>query len=325
MEVTSRLPPPARGPRGPARSKSNDPLRESMLELFSRSFERAEKQKKGSGLRVYRWFASMFYRMSGEPWAQSTIFPLASDFSRRFVHESRLQVTDVGAFVQHAIMANSWAPTWTGQFLQLDHDNFRRYVKGLGLEPLREHLKSGTGVILAHAHTVFSQVAWRLFEHEGIPEGMTLWQWTWNRPREELDDRKIRAMEGAKEIYLATRMLKDGGIVHVLADGKRGGDKVAVNFHNRRRIFQPTFAELAVGGSKPYPVFPVDVVMTIEGQVLVEIGEPIFPDAGTGGKAEMALGLVHKYVNHLSRRWANHAANLPWGQMMRHIDSPPAE
>lgn len=318
-----RLPPPARGPRGPARVKSQDTLRENLLELFSRSFQRAEKQQRGSGFKVYRWASNMYYRLCGEPWAQSTIFPATTELAQKFVVESKLQVTNISAFVQHALMANSWASTWTGRLLELDQDQFRLYVKALGMEHLRAALKQGTGVILAHAHTVFSQLSWRLFEHEGIPEGMTLWQWTWDRPRVQLDDPKIRAMEGAKEIYVATRALRDGGLIHVLADGKRGGDKVAVNFHNRRRIFQPTFAELALGGKSPYSVLPVDVVMSIDGQVLVEIGTPLEIDAGPADRGVRAEKLVLSYVNHLARRWNSHAGNLPWGQMIRHVDSPP--
>jgi len=317
------LPPPARGPRGPARVKSQDPLRENLLELFARSFQRAEKHERGSGFKVYRWASSMYYRLCGEQWAHTTIFPATTELAKKFVTETGLQVTNVHAFVQHALMANSWASTWTGPILELEKDRFRLYVKGLGLEHLRAAIKAGKGVILAHSHTVFSQIAWRLFEHEGIPEGMTLWQWTWDRPREQLEDPKIRAMEGAKEIFLATRALRDGGIVHVLADGKRGGEKVAVNFCNRRRVFQPTFGELALGGKTPCAVLPVDVVLSIDGQVLVEIGPPLEMGDGIADRNERVERLVLSYVSHLARRWSSHAGNLPWGQMMRHLDSPP--
>ncbi len=316
------LPPPARGPRGPARVKSQDPLRESVLELFARSFQRAEKKERGSGFKVYRWASSMYYRLCAEPWAHTTIFPSTTDLTKKFVAETGLQVTNVHAFVQHALMANSWASTWTAPILELKKDQFRLYVKGIGLENLRAAMTAGRGVILAHAHTVFSQIAWRLFEHEGIPEGMTLWQWTWDRPREQLEDPKIRAMEGAKEIFLATRALREGGIVHVLADGKRGGDKLAVNFFNRRRVFQPTFAELVYGLPSPCAVLPVDVVLSIDGQILVEIGAPLDTAGENADRNARVEKLVRCYVDHHTRRWNSHASNLPWGQMMRHLDAP---
>lgn len=317
------LPPPARGPRGPARVKSRDLLREKMLELFTRSFQRAEKQQRGFGFNVYRWASNMVYRLCGEQWAQATIFPSEVLLARKFVVESRLQVTNVQAFIQHALMANAWSSTWTAHLLALEKEQFRLYVKVLGMEQLRAAMKEGRGVILAHAHTVFSQLAWRLFEHEGLPEGMTLWQWTWNRPRDQLNDPKIRALEGAREIHAATGKLRDGGLVHALADGGRGGDKVAVAFHNRRRVFQPTFAELAIA-SRAH-VLPVDVVMSIDGQILFEIGPPFEDDSETGDRNARVERLVRRYADHLARRWNSHATNLPWRQMTRHLECPRLE
>lgn len=313
--------PPARGVRGPANLTSGDPLRDNLFKLFGRSFVRAEKGKAGSGRVVYRDAARIAVELCGQPWAQATIFPDRVLLARRFLKETGLGAGSEADFIRHVLMANFWASAWTGIFLGLDAREFSVYCVAKGVEHLRHALQRKRGVILLHSHTVFTQLFWRWLEHQHIEPGITLWQWTWSRERSEKDDPKLRAIESAKEMHAATRLLKDGGIVHSLADGRWGTDRYSMEFHGRQRVFQSSFAELALlTGAR---VLPVDVILRPDGRVRIEIGEHFVSDnSGKDRNGNVEL-LVHEYVRHLAGRWRRHGSNLEWFQINRHLSLPP--
>lgn len=314
------IPPPARGARGPARFKSGDALREGLFKLFARSYRRAEKTQVGAGRAVYRSAARMIHELCGQPWAQATIFPEETRLAQRFQQETGLAAGAPGAFVQQALMTNCWAPAWTEILLAAPHDEFLAYCVVKGEEELRAALAGKRGVILAHAHTVFAQLFWRWLEHREIPAGITLWQWSWNRSREEKEDPKLRAIESAKEMHAASHLLRDGGLVHSLADGRWGGDRAPVPFHRRMRVFQPSFAELAVMTGAP--VLPADVILQVDGRLRIDIGARFSEADAAASRSEKVDHLMREYVRHLAGRWRRHAGNLEWFQMNRHLTSP---
>jgi hypothetical protein len=314
------IPPPARAARGPARLSSGDPLREGFFRLYARSFERSEKIKPGSGRAVYRAAARAALELCGQPWAQGTIFPEETKLAREFLRETGIADGAEDAFVQQALLLNAWAPAWMGLLLKFSRDEFKAYCLVQGLEHLRVAQQEKRGIIFAHAHTLFTQVFWRWLEHVKIPPGITLWQWTWNRPRKDKEDPKLRAIEGGREMYAAARLLREGGVVHSLVDGRWGGDRVAVEFFNRKRIFQPSFAELSLMTGAA--VLPVDVIVRTDGRIRIDIGERLAPPAPDVARDKRAEHLVHEYVRHLAGRWRRYAANLEWFQVRRHLSSP---
>lgn len=314
------MPPPARGARGPANVRSADPLRENLFNLFGRSFLRAERMQPGGGRVVYRAAARMTLDFCGQPWAQTTIFPEETKLARLFLQETGLAAADPDAFVQNALMANCWAPAWTRILLAAKREEFASYCVVKGAEDLRAAMAQKRGVVLTHSHTVFAQLFWRWLEHEGIADGITLWQWTWNREKKEKEDPKLRAIESAREMHAAAHLLRDGGLVHSMADGRWGGDRVALPFYNRKRVFQPSFAELAVKADAP--VLPVDIIMQADGRIHMEIGARLADAAEEKDRNLRVEKLVREYVRHLAGRWRRYASNLEWFQMGRHLKSP---
>ncbi|MBI2311673.1 MAG: hypothetical protein HYU77_04125 [Betaproteobacteria bacterium] len=308
--------------RDTARVRTLDPLRENFFKLLRRSYLIAEKNG-GGGLAVYRSCAEMIHRLCGEPWARSTIFPGETALVRRFLAETGLPARNPDAVVQHSLMGNSWPPTWTAILLNLPRGKFESVCSVRGAENLRSARAAGRGIVLTHSHSLFSQMFWAWLEHEGIAPGVTLWQWTWGRKRKEVKDPRVMALEGARELHGARKALRDGGLVHVMADGQWGGaQQIVLPLWNRQRPFRPAFAELALGANAQ--VIPVDVSLAADGGIAIEIGSPFGDQPAGRDLAQRVEGLVREYVEHLSRRWREHPADIPWFQMKRHLAYPPA-
>jgi lauroyl/myristoyl acyltransferase len=304
---------------GAARARSADPLRENFFLLFRRSYRIAEK--KGEGLAVYHASAALTYRLCGEPWAQETIFPAEASLVRRFLAETALPVSDRESVVQHSLWANPWAATWTGTLQALGRDHFELLCSVSGLEHLRAAQATGRGIVFAHAHTVFEPLFWTWLAHEGIAPGVTIWGWAWGRKPSEIRDPRISTLEGARELHSAVATLRRGGLLHVLADGHRGNQKIILPFCNRQRGFARTFAELAL--STNAVVMPVMVKSAAGGSISIQI-YPVFAESRSGGDpAERIELLVRQYVEHLQRIWQACPADIPWYQMRRHVDLPP--
>jgi lauroyl/myristoyl acyltransferase len=312
---------PAREPKGPARLRSSDPLRESYFELFTRSFQRVESMRKGRGLSVYRAAAAQVLQLCGERWAQATIFPAETRLLRRFLTETALPVTNREAVICGNLMRNCWSPAWMRILLELDRETFSQICSVSGVRHLRAAQAAPGGVILVHSHTLFTQLFWRWLEHEAIDPGMTLWQWTWDSSRQKFDDPKQRVAEGARELLAAGRILRGGGLVQVLADGKRGAQHLVLPFCNRLRPFQPSFAELAVMTGAA--AMPVDVTTSGDGGIHIMIHAPFADDPAAGDGKTRVQRLVRQYADHLARLWREHPEDIEWFQMHRQLEYPP--
>lgn len=318
------LPHPAKEARGAARVSTMDPLQQSFFKLFVRSYRDAEKQRRGAGLGVYRYCAALTYRLCMEPWAQFTIFPKETRAMRRFLADTGIQVEDEKACISLSLMAHIWAPTWTNVILKMERPAFVKICRISGLDHLRTAKQSGRGILLAHSHTLFTQLFWRWLEHASIDPGTTLWAWTWSRQTREIEDPKIRVTESAREMRAALQALKQGDMVHVLADGGRGGGKqIEVAFFNRRRTFQTTFADLALTANSV--ILTVDVYVEKNGVIAIDIGPPLQAGNAKLERVRKIETLVMAFISHLKKQWERSPGNLPWRQMGRQIEYPKLE
>jgi len=304
---------------GPARVRSRDELRENFFRLLLRSYLLA--QKKGEGLAVYRSSAGMVHRLCGEPWAQQTIFPAESALVRRFLAQTELPAANADAIVQRSLMANPWVATWMKVLDRLDRRDFASLCSVSGKENLRAALATGRGVVLAHAHTLFVQLFWIWLRHEGIPPGVTIWQWAWGKKPEQILDPRTRALATARELHASMQSLREGGLVQILADGHNGNQQIELPFCNRRRGFRTTFAELALSANAL--VLPVLVSLAAEGSISIQI-DPPFADAPLDHERGKRIeSLVRQYADHLHGVWRTHAADIPWFQMKLHLGFAP--
>jgi len=239
---------------------------------------------------------------------------------RRFLAETGLPVANPDSVVQHSLMVNPWIANWTEVLQQLKRDDFAALCDVSGIEHLRAAQATSRGIVLAHAHAVFEQLFWTWLAHEGIAPGITIWGWAWGRKPSEIRDPRVRALEGARELHSAMATLRRCGLVHVLADGHRGNQKIMLPFCGRQRGFALTFAELALNTNSV--VIPVMVTSTPSGGISIQI-YPTFAESPSGrDPAERIEFLVKQYVEHLQRMWRAHPADIPWYQMRRHLELP---
>src|SRR5207249_816597 len=97
----------------------------------------------------------------------------------------------------------------------------------------------------------FAPLFWTWLEHARIAPGVLIREWSKARPAGQAPDSKTRALEGARELKAAVDGLRQGGLVHVMADGYEGTRKQVVGFCNRQRGFETTFIELALMSAAP--------------------------------------------------------------------------
>jgi hypothetical protein len=325
MRVVSASPrrSPARKPHGAAASKTHEPWRQPFFRLVQESYARIDAADREARRAMYRATARMLHALCGEGWAQRAYFQRETSLARRVIREGAIEVPDLEAAVRDSLFANCWSLIWMETLLALDREEFLAVCRPSGAARLTADRGKGPGLVLAHSHNLFAQLFWRWMEHAGIDPGITLWGWTWDRPRRELTDPKIRALEGARELYAAQKALRTGGLVHALADGGRGGrDDHSVAFFGRRRPFQRTFAELAIGAGAP--ILPVDVLLDADGGVRIEIGAPLESDPRAPDAAAQAQHLTACYVAHLAATWRREFGNVTWRQLWRQVKYPPA-
>lgn len=305
---------------GPAFPKSQDELREKFYLLLRRSYLMA--QKHGKGLEVYRSCFGLIDRLCAERWAQHTIFPAETALVRRFLAETRLPVTDPDAVVHGSLRGHSWKAIWYRILQTLPRQDFTSVCTVTGAEHLKAAQAAGRGVVIAHSHTLFAPIFWNWLEHEGIGPGITVWQWAWKPGRKpgELRDPRVRALESARELHAAARVLRAGGLVHILADGTESHQQIVLPFCGRERGFRTTFAELAADANAL--VITADVTLCSEGQIRIEIGPPLV-DAPERGRGERVASFVRQYADHLYSRWVKHVDEVSWTDMKLHLQFPP--
>jgi lauroyl/myristoyl acyltransferase len=134
---------------------------------------------------------------------------------------------------------------------------------------------------------------------------------------------KIATSDVFPSLRLAKRILEEGGIVYVMADGYRGTGGISVPFHGRRREFRTGFAKLAA--STGADVLPGFVSLDTSGHVKLEFFDPLDSGSGKAYPAKQVEWLVQQYASILGKRWVQEPGQVTWGHMKKFLDLPTAE
>jgi lauroyl/myristoyl acyltransferase len=302
---------------GPELRSTRNELREGFFRLFQASLLTAAKR--GQGLGAYRAMAKTVHRLCADAWLQATVLPGEARLVRRFLAETQLEVPNPGAVVHMNLMANSWRAIANRYLQGLERRDFMSLCSVVGADNLTAAQIGGRGVVVTHSHTTLAPLFWCWMQHAGIPSGVSIWQWAWKKVRSETEDPRIHTIQSARELHQAFRLLREGGLVHVVADGEWGSREIVLPFCNRKRAFRPAFAELAVSASAQ--VLAVNVHLGPDGQISIEIGAP-FPQKLSDAHAERVRSLVLSYAEQLRSRWQAHPADLQWYIMHQHLSLP---
>jgi hypothetical protein len=298
----------------PRRAKIVDPRLDSLARLLQRSY--AQRGSVNAGVEVYRGSMRLFLRLAQDPVIQQDLFAAACAQARTFVAESRAHLAAPEQMLVSHLAADLWKLVWRNVLASAGRAEFDALCRVRGADHLERARAHGRGVVFAHAHTVATQLFWAWLKHLGIEAGITIWQWSWSIDAEHGGQRdpKVRVLAAARELHAAAGLLRAGGLVHVLADGFQGGRPIELPFFGRRRRFATGFAELALRSHAP--VLAAFVSVGDDGGVGIDI-EPL-----AAAEAADAPALVREYAAWLSRKWRDHAANLPWKNLTKQLKQP---
>ena len=112
-----------------------------------------------------------------------------------------------------------------------------------------------------------------------------------------------------RQLAQAKAVLKKGGIVHIAVDGLQGKGGVERSFFGMKRVFQASFAQLAVQtGAKIVPVF---ATQHADGRVFIECEAALTTCDGTPSDARSQVEkLLDGYISVLTNRWRNAPAQI---------------
>jgi lauroyl/myristoyl acyltransferase len=103
-----------------------------------------------------------------------------------------------------------------------------------------------------------------------------------------------------KQVFRARNALKEGGILHVAADGVRGSLR-AFPFLGRQRMFPSSVAEFAIAtGAAVVPVFGT---LELDGHIRVEFMSPMTPPATELSHEDKILHYIAQYAAALEAHW----------------------
>lgn len=306
------------GPSSGSRDVHSYRLARHFYRLLGRSFLEAKSQ--GNGAKAYAGIARTVDQFCSESWARQTIFRNEARLVRQFAVETGLRADAKREFVTRSLSGHVWARTFRSMMEEFSQEEFFAICSVKGREHLDAVLSTGRGALILHSHTLFAELFWTWLDHAGIAQGLTLTEWTFGRPSEEQTDPKLRAVEGAKELHMAMGVLRRGGLVHSMGDGKRGGDWLEVRAFNRVKPYYTGFAHLALAAG--VPVLSASVFLDPSKKLRIVIEKPFDAVADAGDRRAQIEALVKQYVARHEAIWRRAPANIPWFHMRQHLRFP---
>jgi lauroyl/myristoyl acyltransferase len=233
---------------------------------------------------------------------------------RQVISAAGLSAAHADRIVQHALMLNVWRVIWGSDLSVLDQRDFTRICSVEGAEHLYAAQRAGHGVICLHHHSLFVPAFSTWLASRNMPYGAGISSQLWR----EREDARL-AVVNVEQLRAAAAALREGGLAHVGADGRKGRQSAVMPFLTRQRTFSPSFVELA--RSTGAAVITVAVAVDQAGQLSIVIGAP-FERGAADTDDERERRWMGQYVAHLEEQWRTQTANVGRFHLRLFLDLP---
>jgi lauroyl/myristoyl acyltransferase len=224
-----------------------------------------------------------------------------------FLHENGLTVNERQAFACY--LTTNFLTIWRLLALsRCSDDAYRRWVSVKGYEAFTQLREQGRPVLLYNSHYGAGKHILLFLMRQGHVvhslDRFDLFSFFNIRTRGELvsinlGDRQSNFM--LKQVFLARKVLQEGGILHIAGDGIRGLSGRAIPFLRRQRAFPASVAELALATDAV--VIPTFGVLDTDGRIRMELLPPLeMPDTQLPHE-ERVMRIIEQYGSQLQAHW----------------------
>lgn len=243
-----------------------------------------------------------------------------------FLRENGLVLNERQVFARYLV--TNWLTNWRlAALARYSDQDFARWVSIEGYETFKQlrdqarpvllcnsHYGGGKIILLAlmrHGHTIHSLDRQDVFSFSNIRASGELISIN-------LGDRKSNFM--LKQVFRARKVLQEGGILHIAADGVRGLSGRAIPFLKRERVFPASVAELALASNAA--IVPTFGMLDSNGRIRLELLPPLdIPDA-TLPHEERIMNIIEQYAKLLEAHWLACPGAIHKGEMKIYAGLP---
>jgi len=230
--------------------------------------------------------------------------------------------------IQHSLRANFLRFYRLAALAYCPSERINQWLQVEGLELLQDAHRQGKGVIILNSHTTLAHILSLALSRNGFNELLTVGDDAMKLDLLGMQEvNPASATVGAPKIMYflrqlqeAKRILKQGGVVQVAADGSYGASIVEAPFFGHRRPFRTGFAELsATTGAVSLPAI---VTIMPGGVVRVVFHAPFLDNPPESGQRAQVAALMSQYIDFNRRLWSSQLGDLKWRQIQRFLDLP---
>ena len=243
-----------------------------------------------------------------------------------FLHENVLTVDVREVFARY--LTTNWLTSWRLAALgRCSDETFARWVSLEGYEIFKQLRDQGRPVLLCNSHYGGGKIILLALMREGHTihslDRQDIFSFSNISARGKLvsinlGDRKSNFM--LKQVFRARKVLQEGGILHIAADGVRGLSGREIPFLKRQRAFPASVAELALASNAA--IVPTFGMLDASGRIKLELLPPLeMPDPQLPHE-DRIMRIIEQYSSLLQAHWLACPGAIHKGELKIYADLP---